>query len=73
MTRPSDSQLALAWHVAETLMVLSLVGLLWSWKHVRKPKFTLTSAEEAHVHLHRASESARTAIEHERQQRVSGG
>jgi hypothetical protein len=34
--RPTDQQLALAWHVVEFIAVLSLVGVIWSWRHLNK-------------------------------------
>lgn len=38
-----DSLLALAWHIAEFLLMLSLVGVLWSAIHYR-PRFVETKA-----------------------------
>lgn len=31
-----DKILAFTWHVAEFVAVLSLIGLIWSWKHLAK-------------------------------------
>lgn len=34
MPRLNDHELAFAWHVAEFLGVMALVGLIWSWRHL---------------------------------------
>jgi hypothetical protein len=44
--RPNDQQLAFAWHVAEFLGVMALIGLIWSWRHLT-PTTTETSYARA--------------------------
>jgi len=37
-----DQKFAFAWHILELLLVLSLIGVLWSALHMRKPRLMET-------------------------------